>query len=222
MKNRQMYIYILITRTPTVVGKVIRRVLDNQYNHMSVCTEKDLSEIYSFGRISVKNFIVGGPLKESYYTLSLGSNSDVELCVLRMPVTKKQYERVQYFIQSVFYDEEGYIYNLPDAIGTVFKRRIKVNKCYTCIEFCREALMFANIRAAHLLDRVNNLDDARNKLKRFIIYEGKYRAYPDVYLKMTDSDKQFMERKGFYKEFRTTAKTLKKIIGRMYRTKFLR
>lgn len=217
-----VYIYILITRTPTVVGKVIRRVLDNRYNHMSVCTEKDLSKIYSFGRISVKNFIVGGPLKESYYTLSLGSNSDVELCVMRIPVTKYQYDRVQYFINSVFYDSDGYIYNLPDAIGTVFKRRIRVNKCYTCIEFCREALLFANIRAAHLLEHANNLDCVRRQLKRFIVYEGKYRAYPDVYLKMTESDMQFMKQKGFYRELRSTAKTIKKIIGRMYRTKFLK
>ncbi|MBQ7040257.1 MAG: hypothetical protein IJN39_06785 [Clostridia bacterium] len=217
-----MYIYVLITRTPTVVGKVIRRVLDNKYNHMSVCTEKDLSEIYSFGRISVKNFIVGGPLKESYYTLSLGSNENVELCVFRIPVTKHQYEKIQYFIHSVFYDEEGYIYNLPDAIGKVFKRKIKVNKCYTCIEFTKEALAFAGVRAASLLEHAESLDSARQKLKRYTVYEGKYRAYPDVYLKMTDTDKQFMERRGFYKEFRSTTKTLKKIIGRMYRTKFSR
>ena len=215
-----MYIYLLITRTPTVVGRVIRSVLDNKYNHMSVCTEKDLSEIYSFGRISVKNFIVGGPLKESYYTLSLGSNSDVELCVFKIPVTKQQYEKVQYFIHSVFYDADGYIYNLPAAIGTVFKRRIRVRKCYTCIEFCKEALLFANIKAGQLLEYVDNLDGVRKRLKRYMIYEGTYRAYPDVYMKMTDYDKRFMERRGFYKEFRSTARTIKKIIGRMYRTKF--
>ena len=215
-----MYIYLLITRTPTVIGKVIRGVLDNKYNHMSICTEKDLSEIYSFGRVSVRNFIVGGPLKESYYTLSLGSNSDVQLCVLRIPVTKHQYQRVLHFIQSVFYDADGYIYNLPDAIGTVFKKRIRVNKCYTCIEFCKEALLFANIRAGQLLGYVNNLDAARRVMKRYIVYEGKYRAYPDVYMKMTESDKVFMERHGFYKEMRSTARTLRKIVGRMYRTKF--
>lgn len=215
-----MYIYLLITRTPTVVGKVIRRFLDNEYNHMSICTEKDLSEIYSFGRVSVRNFIVGGPLKESYYTLSLGSNSDVQLCVLRIPVTKHQYLKVQQFIHSVFYDGDGYIYNLPDAIGTVFNRRIRVKKCYTCIEFCREALLFANIKAGQFLGHANNLDAAKQKLKRYIIYEGKYRAYPDVYMKMTDYDKRFMERHGFYKEMRSTAKTLRKIVGRMYRTKF--
>lgn len=217
-----MHVYILITRTPTVVGKVIRRVLDNKYNHMSICTEKDLSEIYSFGRISVKNFIVGGPLKESYYTLSLGSNSDVELCVFRVPVTRRQYEKVEQFIESVFYDDEGYIYNLPDAIGAVFKRRIRVNKCYTCIEFCREALLYANISVGHLLDRANNLDSARERLKRFMVYEGKYRAYPNVYLEMTDTDRKFMEKRGFYKQVRSTARTITKIIGRMYSTKFLR
>ncbi len=214
-----MYIYIIITKTPTVVGKVIRQVLDNKYNHMSISTKPDLSKIYSFGRVSVKNFITGGPMRESFYTLSLGGGANVEICVFRLPVTKKQFDLLTGFIESVFYDVDGYVYNMADAIGTIFHRQIHVDKCYTCIQFCKDALTYAGVEGAKCLDGVNTLDGARNKLKRFMIYEGSYQDFPGVFLEMTENDKKFMESRGLYTELRYTAKTFRKFIGRVYRTK---
>lgn len=214
-----MYIYVMISKTPTIVGKVIRQVLDNKYNHMSISTEPDLSKIYSFGRVSVKNFITGGPMRESFYTLSLGGSANVEICLFRLPVTKKQYDRLTEFIRSVFYDMDGYVYNLADAIGTIFHHQIRVDKCYTCIEFCKDALNYAGIEGAKYLVGVATLDDARNKLKHFMIYEGEYQAYPGVFLEMTDNDKKFMQSRGFYTELKYTANSFKKFIGRVYRNK---
>ena len=215
-----MYVYILITRTPTFVGKVIRRVLDNKYNHMSISLDKDLTEVYSFGRKSVKNFMDGGPTKESYHTLSVGTGETVDLCVFKIPVTKMQYERLKTFIDNVFEDADGYIYNFADALGRVFRRKIRVNKCYTCIEFCSEALEYAKIEIGKKLYNVSNLDEVRKILKRYIAYEGRYRAYPDVFLEVTENDIDFLKKNGFYKEFKHTAKSFKKFAGRMYKTKF--
>ena len=186
---------------------------------MSISLKEDLSELYSFGRVSVKTFVSGGPLKESYYTLSLGTDEDVELCVFKIPVTKTQYEKLEEFIHNVFYDVDGYIYNLADAIGTIFHRRIKIDKCYTCIEFCRDAFLYAGIICSRDLESASTLDEARKQLKHYIVYEGKYRKYPNVYLELTENDKRFMESKGFYTEMVYTAGSLKKFIGRVYRKK---
>lgn len=217
-----MHIYLTVTKTPTIVGKVIRQVLSNKYNHMSISLKEDLSELYSFGRLSVKNFVTGGPLKESYYTLSLGTDADVELCVFKIPVTKTQYDKLEEFIHNVFYDDDGYIYNLADAIGTIFHRRIKIDKCYTCIEFCRDAFSYAGIICSADLDSARTLDEARNLLKHFIVYEGKYRKYPNVYLELTENDIHFLESRGFYTEMADTANSVKKFVGRVYHTKILK
>ncbi len=217
-----MYIYLTVTKTPTIVGKVIRQVLGNKYNHMSISLKEDLSELYSFGRVSVKNFVAGGPIKESYYTLSLGTDADVELCVFKIPVNKTQYDKLEEFIHNVFYDIDGYVYNLADAIGTIFHRRIKIDKCYTCIEFCRDAFLYAGIICSSDLNSAWTLDEARNQLKHFIIYEGKYREYPDVYLKLTENDVRFMKSRGFYTEIAHTAESVKKFVGRVYHTKILK
>lgn len=214
-----MYVYLTITKTPTVIGKVIRQVLGNKYNHMSISLKEDLSELYSFGRVSVKNFMSSGPIRESYYTLSLGSGEDVELCVFKIPVTKTQYDKLEHFIHNVFYDVDGYVYNLADAIGTIFHRRIRIDKCYTCIEFCRDAFLYAGIICSKDLDSAWTLDEARNQLKHFLVYEGKYRKYPNVYLELSENDLRFMKNRGLYTELVYTADTFKKFLGRVYRTK---
>lgn len=214
-----MYIYAVVSKTPTIVGKVIRQVLDNKYNHMSLSLEPDLSKMFSFGRVTVKNFLSSGPIRESYYTMSLGGEAEVDICVFRLPVTKKQYERLSEFISSVYYDVDGYVYNLADAIGTIFHRRIRVDKCYTCIEFCKDALSYAEIDAAKDLESVSTLDGVRSHLKHFMIYEGNYIKYPGVFLEKTENDIRFLQSHGLYTEIRYTAGTLKKFIGRVYHTK---
>ncbi len=211
-----MYIYVTVTRTPSVVGKMIRGVLHNEYNHMSISLNKDLSALYSFGRVSIKNFITAGFIRESYYTLSLGGASPVNLCVFRIPVTRKQYEEVRNFIRDVMYDSDGYLYNLADALGTVFRKPIRVNKCYTCIEFCKDALHYAGIKAAKNIRSERTLDGVRQKLAPYIVYEGEYKAYPGVFLTRTATDMRFMEKRGFYAEVKHTAGFVGKFAKRVY------
>lgn len=212
--------YLMISRTPTLIGRIIRRVLDNNYNHMSLSMTQDLSQIYSFGRVSARNSMAGGPLKESYYTMSLGGVSEVKISVFKIPVTKTQYERLYEFIDSVFHDADGYVYNFAAAVATIFHRQIKIDKCYTCIEFCVDALNYAGIEAAERLRGVDTLDDAVNHLKKYRIYEGPYTSYPGVFIQKTANDEKFLHPKGFYAELKSTTDAYRKFISRSFNMKF--
>lgn len=48
--NRDVEIYVLLTNTGTLFSKTIRWYTKNMLNHASIAFDRDLNEVYSFGR----------------------------------------------------------------------------------------------------------------------------------------------------------------------------
>ena len=46
----QKYIYVLLTRTPTKFGALIRKVAKQHYNHASIALDSKFNHIYAFAR----------------------------------------------------------------------------------------------------------------------------------------------------------------------------
>ncbi|HEY5588030.1 MAG TPA: hypothetical protein VIK86_03635, partial [Candidatus Paceibacterota bacterium] len=88
----EKYVYVIISRTPTSMGKIIRKFLKGKYNHASISLDENLSQMYSFCRLSVSNPLVGGIVRESVFTLTTGLEEDVPINVYRIPVTQEKYE----------------------------------------------------------------------------------------------------------------------------------
>ena len=52
------YVYVVISRTPTSTGKIVRKFLKEKYNHASISLDKNLIQMYSFCRFSISNPLV--------------------------------------------------------------------------------------------------------------------------------------------------------------------
>ena len=53
MKN----IYLIITYTGTIPAKLIKLYTKNEYSHISISLDKELTEMYSFARLNPYNFL---------------------------------------------------------------------------------------------------------------------------------------------------------------------
>ena len=58
-------IYIVISQTGTMLSKIVRLYTGDTYNHASIALDKELRQMYSFGRINPYNPVIGGFVKES-------------------------------------------------------------------------------------------------------------------------------------------------------------
>jgi hypothetical protein len=134
-------IYVVLSATPTKIGKFIRAVTKSSFNHASISLSRDLSEMYSFARYRARNALVGGFIKEFPERLTLGKDRSVQIKVYRIPVSDKQYNQVKSFIYSIRDCDEKYIYNSLAVLGRPFGVGYNTYKAYVCTDFVIRALM---------------------------------------------------------------------------------
>jgi hypothetical protein len=59
------YVYIVFSSTPYRIGKFIRRLTREAYNHVSIALDPDLTKMYGFARRYYRTPFYGGFVRES-------------------------------------------------------------------------------------------------------------------------------------------------------------
>ncbi len=182
------HIYIVISKTQSYIGKLIRWFTKYEYNHVSISFDKELSQMYSFGRITIVNPLVGGMVKESTYTLSLGFSRAVDIKVYSIPVSIEQYNKILYFVNTMYKDTDGYYYNLLGFFGIAFGKKWSLYKTYTCSEFVIDALRYAAVHAVLGNKNLVYPRDIDKAIKQYICFEGNLFAYPYLFIDSASYD----------------------------------
>lgn len=133
--NREYYIYIVISETPTEFGKVIRKFAKIKYNHASIAFDQELKQLYSFGRRQYRNPLNAGLIKEYPERFTLRRFSRINVRIYRVPVTKEQYTLGKSRILEIKHDSDGYIYNLFSVLSYPVFKGFHTYKAYSCAEF---------------------------------------------------------------------------------------
>ena len=86
MTERDCFIYVVISRTGTLLCRAIGLFSGGVYNHASLSMDESLGLMYSFGRVNAYNPIVGGFVKESPFFGTFKRFTGTEVIVYRIPV----------------------------------------------------------------------------------------------------------------------------------------
>ena len=210
----EKYVYVIVSRTPTSTGKIIRRVLKEKYNHASISLNENLSEMYSFSRLSVSNPLVGGIVRESSFTLTIGLFEDVPIMVYRIPVTVINYELISKFIYDIYNDSEVYYYNFLQAIGLIYNKKHAVYKTYICTEFVMDALSKGEVVFTSIESYKVTPTDICELMDQFIFYSGNLKDYPFKQKIKTKEDELFFCKTGFLYEVLRTFRHFWRVIAR--------
>ena len=208
------YVYVIISRTPTTTGKLIRRFLKAKYNHASISLDENLSQMYSFCRLSISNPLVGGIIRESAFTLTMGLEEDVAINLYRIPVTVEKYDSISKFIYNVYNDDEVYYYNFLQALGLISNKKHTIYKTYICSEFVMEALSKGGVHLTTLDPYKIKPTDICEILSSFIYYSGSLNDYPFKQNIKTEDDEHFFCKTGFFYEITHTIRHFWKVIAR--------
>jgi hypothetical protein len=143
--NRDYYVYIVISETPTKFGSVIRKFAKIKYNHASIAFEEDLKHLYSFGRYQQKNPLNAGLIREYPERFTLNCYTRVNVRIYRVPVTKEQYTLGKSRVLEIRHDPEGYLYNLLSVLSYPVLKGFHTYKAYSCAEFTAHMLRYMGI-----------------------------------------------------------------------------
>lgn len=124
-------IYIMMSHTNTIFGKLIRFFSNYPYNHVSISSNSTLQPLYSFARYNYNSPLVGGFVEESILRY-LYYNKCTPIRVYRIEVSEEQFQKFQFLIDLYYRESQKYIY---DTFG-IFYYNIKSSKYHqTCLSF---------------------------------------------------------------------------------------
>ncbi len=200
MKN----IYVILSATPTMMGKFIRVFTRSSFNHSSISLTEGWEEMYSFARYRASNPLVGGFVREFPQRLSHGRDQDeVYIKVYKIPVSNKQYEKIRMFIYSIRDDREENIYNTLAALGIFLGHRFNTYKAYTCSDFVAQSLSKGKIISNSYVSRNIVPDEMQMFLDKYTVFCGYLKNYKPVANTCHESS-EFYIRLGFVKEVAKT------------------
>lgn len=210
-------IYIVLSSTSTRIGKIIRALTRNKFNHSSISLTEDMSEMYSFARYKASNPLVGGFVKEFPERLSFGNKKNVFIEVYKIPVNEEQYSKIASFIDNISKDKEEYLYNSIAALCLLFRHEFKANNAYTCSSFVIDALCKGGVIAEESTSNVILLKDIRKIFKDKVFFSGYLANYPPIW-GMQFFSEDFFVRTNFVYNVKSVFRHFYNLLKRHYHT----
>ena len=170
-------IYVVLSATPTKIGKMIRYFTKSTFNHASLSLTRDLSEMYSFARYRAHNPFVGGFIQEFPQRLTLGKQTDVHIKVFEIPISNEQYKNIKEYVYGIRDDEDQCIYSSLAILGRPFGKGYNTYKAYVCTDFVVKALMQGEINLVESLLAPMTPGEIEQLLDSYLIYDGSLDEY---------------------------------------------
>lgn len=191
------YIYIVFSATPYKMGKFIRKITGQQYNHVSISLDEGLRVMYSFARHHQDIPLYGGFVEETSLRYQY-KNVDSQVEVYAIPLSELQFQEIENYLCEVQENRHQYLYNTISAIGTLFRCRVHIDKSYTCTEFVVTVLSKADKEINE--KRFYTIFELQNKLSTYLIYQGKLNHMEQIKI----AESEFLKRhNAFLRSYHT-------------------
>lgn len=170
-------VYILLTNTGTLFTKMIQTYTRAPYNHASISFNRELSELYSFGRKHPNNPLSGGFVKEDIQKGTFSKYPDTTCVIYELKVTEREVEKMKRVLHIFIRSRQKFMYNLLGVIGITLKEPVEFSNSYFCSQFVAEILQRSGIKLWNKLPALVTPDDFRQNERLELIYEGLLRDY---------------------------------------------
>lgn len=174
-------VFILLTNTGTLFTQIIQTYTRAPYNHASISFNRELSEMYSFGRKNPNNPLNGGFVKEDIKTGTFSKYPNTTCVIYELKVTEREVEKMKRVLQVFIQKREKYLYNILGVIGIALKEPVEFSNSYFCSQFVAEILQRSGIKIWDKLPALVTPDDFRQSDRMKLIYEGKLSEYEPEY-----------------------------------------
>jgi len=140
LNHSEHNLYIVLSKTNTVLGRAIRKYLRVEYNHSSISLDSSLEQLYSFGRKHVYNFASAGFVVEGKDHGFFKVYSNANISVLQWPVTEEEWKRVKLTIETFKDHNKDYKYNILGLISCSVDIPFSRKNQYFCSQFVADVL----------------------------------------------------------------------------------
>lgn len=179
-------IYIILSHTGTVLSNIIKSYTKDEFSHVSIALDADLTQMYSFGRLNPYNPFWGGFVHEELNKGTYKRFKKTRANVYSFFIEDEQYEKIKQRINYFNTNKEKYRFNVIGLFFVSINKQVRRKNSFYCAEFVRHILRFSGIKTNHLPDiiRPENFKDLDGLN---LEYQGLFRKYKKKkYLRLED------------------------------------
>jgi len=171
-------IYIVLSQTVSMVGKAIRKITKDEYTHVSLSFDEKLNVMYSFSREEIEYPLVGVASTETLNKYFLGREEEnIKMKVYKIDLSPDEYRDIKTFVNHIFNDNEGYMYNFLEPLNVFTGMSLNCYKTYVCSTFVFDALKAGNIVGNINSNSTVSPQELGNILEKYLYYDGLINRY---------------------------------------------
>ncbi len=168
-------IYIILSHTGTLLSTLIHVYTRDEFSHVSIALDKELSHMYSFGRLHAYNPFIAGFIHEGITFGTFNRFKDTQVEIYALKITSKQYKLMEKEIYRIRDSKTTYKFNIIGLFATGFNLKYREKNAFYCAEFVKHILDEAKVDL-NLPELVKPIDFKYND-KTILIYKGLLRKY---------------------------------------------
>ena len=168
-------IYIVLTHTGTVLSRIIKGYTRDEFSHVSISLDKELKEMYSFGRLNPYNAFWGGFVQEGINFGTFKRFRKTVCKIYSLKITEEQYNNVRGMIEYIKSSKQLQKFNVIGLFAVGFNKRISFENSFYCAEFVKYVLDKSGIE--NNLPELIKPEDFKNIQDLNEIYSGRLRKY---------------------------------------------
>lgn len=138
------YLYLMLSRTGTGIGRAIRLFTNYEYNHVSLSLDPEFRQWVSFARYRQDVPLAGGFVEETPERF-FSSGSPVQVKIFRVEVSPLRAEALRALFARAGHPESGLIYNTFSPLANLLGTQVHIPGAYTCLEFADAVLEESHI-----------------------------------------------------------------------------
>lgn len=168
-------IYIVLTHTGTMLSRLIRSYTKDEFSHISISLDKELKEMYSFGRLHPYNPFWGGFVHEGIDFGTFKRFKFTQTKIYSLEVKDDEYQKIKGLINYIKNNKQLHKFNVIGLFAVGLHKRIKFEDSFYCAEFVKYVIETSGVRT-NLPDMIKP-EDFKNLENIKLVYEGKLRDY---------------------------------------------
>lgn len=177
LTNKPMKVYILLSDTGTYLTSAIKRYTKVPYNHVSLSLNRDLIELYSFGRKFTHNPFIGGFVVEKTNSGIYAHFPNTTCIIYELDVDVKTYENIEKAINKFKRRSYFYTYNIFGLIGVPMNIPVEVKFAYFCSQFVAEVLYKSGVNLFNKRSSLVTPSDFYKHKELKVVFEGRLSKY---------------------------------------------
>ncbi len=168
-------IYIVLTYTGTILSKIVKMYTRKEFSHVSIALDKDLDEMYSFGRLNPYLLLPAGFVHEGKNKGTFKRFKKTKTRIYSLQVADDQYDKLVEVINEIKDNKEAYTFNIIGLFLVAIHLKLRREKSLYCAEFVKYVLEKSNIDVD--LPEIIKPEDFNNIKGLDVVYNGFLREY---------------------------------------------